>query len=100
MSVIDKYMTPERQWQITENLRLAREYVREYLENPKAFADFTDGRAIVLLPADGDDAGELTRANLQMAQQLAQQGRDVITYEVGTRLERHPVQMSPVRDQA
>lgn len=98
MSLIGEYMTPERQWQITGNLRLARGYIREYLEDPKAFADFTDGKTIVMLPAEVDDASELTHANLQMAHHLAQQGRAVITYEVGTRLERHPVQLSPVRD--
>ncbi len=98
MSQLDEYMTPERQWQITENLRLAREYFREYLDDPEVFAGFTGGKAIVLLPADAEDAGELTHANLQMAHHLAQQGRDVITYEVGTRLERCPVQLSPVRD--
>lgn len=98
MSQLDEYMTPERQWQITENIRLAREYFREYLDDPEAFAGFTDGKPIVLLPADAEDAGELTHANLQMAHHLAQQGRDVIIDELGTRLERHPVQLSPMRD--
>ena len=97
MSLIDEFMTPEEQWQTTENFRLAREFLREYLDDPGSFRDLVNGNTIVLLPSAGPDDVELTHMNLQMAHELAQQGRDVITYEVGARLERCPVQLSPMR---
>ena len=98
MSLIDEFMTPDEQSQTSENFKLARAFLREYLDDPGAFRDFANGNAIVLLPSVDADDVKLTHANLQMAHHLAQQGREVITYELGTRLERHPVVLSPVRD--
>lgn len=97
MSLIDEFMTPEEQWQTNENFKLAREFLREYLDDPVAFKGFANGNSIVLLPSDDLRNIDLTNANLQMAHQLAQSGREVITYEVGTRPARLPVHLSTRR---
>ena len=70
MSLIDEFMTPEEQWQTTENFKLAREFLREYLDDPGSFRDLVNGNTIVLLPSAGPDDVELTHMNLQMAHEL------------------------------
>jgi hypothetical protein len=94
MNLIEEFKTPEVQWQINKNFRLAREFIREYLDDPGAYKEFANGNAIVLLPADAAVDLELIHANLQMAHQLAQSGRDVITYEIGTLSTRRPVYLT------
>lgn len=82
MSLIDEFRTPEEQWQTTENLKLARQFFRKYLENPLAFAELSNYDAIVLLPGDEVPNPELSWANMAMADQLSRQGQRIVTWPI------------------
>ncbi len=94
MNLVDEYLSPERQWQINENLKLARQFIQDYLDNPETIAGLGPGEAIVLLPADEADEAKLTNANLRMAHQMAQQGRSVATFTVGARPPVPPIHLT------
>ncbi|MDQ2654634.1 MAG: hypothetical protein M3Z20_16500 [Chloroflexota bacterium] len=91
MNLVDEFMSPERQWQINENLKLARQFIQEYFDNPETIAGLGPGEAIVLLPSDEPGEAKLTHANLRMAHQMALQGRSVATFTVGARPPGPPV---------
>lgn len=96
MSLIDEFLTQEQRWQATKNLGLARQFFREYLDEPETFSGFANGSAIVLLPPDDHGDAHLTEVNLQMAHQLAMQGRHVIAYGVGMRPPGQPIHLTKV----
>src|SRR5262245_4816607 len=66
------------------NLRLATQFIREYLDDPERYGPIPLGAAVVLLPPE-DQANdpELRLANLQMAEQMAAEGRTVVLWTVG-----------------
>lgn len=96
MNPIDEFMSPERQWQINENLKLTRQFIQDCRENPAVVVGSGTGAAIVLLPADEPGEAKLTNANLRMAHQMALQGRSVIIYTVGLRPPAPPVHLTSV----
>lgn len=69
--------------QTSKNLRLASQFIREFLEAPERFDVLPENAMIVLLPSDDDPDTELTLANMEMAKQLALQGKRAIPWAVG-----------------
>ena len=65
------------------NLKLATQFIQEYLDEPERFGPIPLGAAVVLLPPEDQGDSELRRANLRMAQELAEEGRDVVLWTVG-----------------
>jgi hypothetical protein len=76
-------LTPEDRAQISGNLRLAKQFVRELIEHPEWHDILPDSATIVLLP--GDDPGDhtLSFANVELAQQLRTRGERPILHAVG-----------------
>jgi hypothetical protein len=94
MNLVDEFMSPQRKWQINENLKLARQFIQDYLDNPETIVGLGPGEAIVLLPADEPGEARLTHANLHMAHQMALQGRSVATFTVGARPPMPPIHLT------
>ena len=69
--------------QTSKNLRLASQFIREFLEAPERFHVLPENAAIVLLPSDDDPDTELTLANMEMAKQIERQGKKTILWAVG-----------------
>lgn len=76
-------LTPSEVAQTTANLRLAAQFLRELIEHPERHEALPDEATVVLLPGDDPGDPELSRANMQMALNLARQGRNVTTWVVG-----------------
>jgi hypothetical protein len=70
--------------QITANLRLAQQFVREAIENPERHDVIPDGVTVVLLPPEDVPDAALTFANIDMANQLAARGERPVLWTVGT----------------
>lgn len=96
MSVVDEFRTPDERWQTRENLRLVRQFYREYLGDPKAFDAFSNNDAIVLLPPDDANNQRLTYANMQMARRLAAQGQHVLMSAVGMHRPGQTIQLTKI----
>ncbi|MFT4041069.1 MAG: hypothetical protein QM692_23005 [Thermomicrobiales bacterium] len=87
MNTLDEFMTPAQRRQTSENFKLARRFLDDYLRDPGSFSGYTDGNPIVLLPPANAGEDDLRDANLQMAQQMMSQGRTVIVHEVAPRVD-------------
>lgn len=85
MSLIDEFLTPEQQWRVTENLKLSKQFIMEYLEDPESFHQASRTNTWILLPPDTPENQRLRDANLTTAAEAQRNGRDVVTYEVGSR---------------
>lgn len=69
--------------QISANLRLTRQFVRELIEDPERHEILPDDATVVLLPPDDAPDRELTHANLELAKRLAANGERPILWSVG-----------------
>jgi hypothetical protein len=69
--------------QITANLRLAQQFVREAIENPERHEVIPDDATVVLLPPDDAPDAALTFANVDMAKRLAARGERPVLWTVG-----------------
>ena len=65
------------------NLKLATQFMREYLEEPDRYGPIPMDAAVILLPPEDQGDPELRRANLRMAEELAAEGRDIVLWTVG-----------------
>jgi hypothetical protein len=72
------------------NLNLLSLFIEQLLETPERFEALPERATIVLLPSDESGDDELLRANIEMAKQLAAQGKNPILLTVG-----HPEETSP-----
>lgn len=77
------------------NLKLATQFIREYLNDPDRFGPIPDGAAVILLPPEDEGDSELRRANVRMAQRLTAEGRDFVYWTVG--MEESPESRALVR---
>jgi Family of unknown function (DUF5647) len=69
--------------QTSKNLRLASQFIREFLAAPERFDVLPENATIVLLPSDVDPDTELTLANMEVAKQIERQGKKAILWAVG-----------------
>lgn len=69
--------------QTSKNLRLASQFIREFLEAPERFDVLPENATIVLLPSDDDPDTELTLANIEVAKHIERQGKRAILWAVG-----------------
>lgn len=76
------------------NLRLASQFIREFLDAPERFEALPSQATIVFLPPEGSGDDELRRANMAMAKQLEAQGKHPILVTVG-QSEGTPIQAPP-----
>lgn len=94
MNLVDEFLSPDRKWQINENLKMARQFIQDSIDNPETMMGLGPGEAIVLLPADEPGDATLTTANLRMAHQMAVQGRSVAIFTVGARPPGPPIHLT------
>lgn len=83
MSDNARRLTPDEATQTTANLGLAAQFVRELIERPEDHEVLPEDALLVLLPGDDPGDPELSRANIQMADRFAAEGRHVVTWVVG-----------------
>lgn len=69
--------------QTSKNLRLASQFIQEFVEAPERFDVLPENATIVLLPSHEDPDIELTVANMEMAKQFELQGKRAILWVVG-----------------
>jgi hypothetical protein len=65
---------------IGKNIDLAFRLMQEIIDNPALAAEIPNGATLVMLPPDDPD---LARANIELAERLAREGRDVYLQRVG-----------------
>lgn len=82
MSDVRNDLTPAQVAQTDANLRLAAQFIREYLDDPDRDDPIPLGASIILLPP-GEEEPELRRHNLAMARKLIAEGREVVYWTVG-----------------
>lgn len=70
--------------QISANLRLAGQFIRELVDQPEQHDVLPESGTIVLLPPDEWKDDQLTFANIEMQKLLKAQGQNPITWAVGT----------------
>lgn len=66
------------------NLKLASQFIQEYLDEPERFGPIPIGASVVLLPPKEQGDSELRRTNLRMANELAAEGRAIVLWTVGS----------------
>lgn len=76
MTGIDDLMTPERQWQISENAKLAKRFLRSGSASPEQCSTLTRSGTHVLIPPDEPGYARLREANLRIAEKLMREGRE------------------------
>ncbi len=69
--------------QTKANLRLASRFIRELLDDEESLGVIPEGASVVLLPPDEPGDPELREANMRMASQLVDDGRNVVLWTVG-----------------
>ena len=69
--------------QISSNLGLARQFIRELVDAPEQHESLPANGTIILLPGDDFEDAELSKANMALAQLLAAQGQHIVTWVVG-----------------
>ncbi len=84
MNTSEYDLTPAQVAQTSANLRLASQFLREYLEDPGSIDPIPLGASLILLPP-GEEDPELRNQNLEMARKLVEQGRKVVYWTVGMR---------------
>ncbi|MCA9880763.1 MAG: hypothetical protein KC442_23360, partial [Thermomicrobiales bacterium] len=76
MTELDNLISPDREWQISENAKLAKRFLRSCSARPERCASLTRAGAHVLLPPDEPCYARLREANLRIAEQLMREGRE------------------------
>ena len=76
-------LSTAEKFQISANLRLAAQFVRELIDEPEHHDVLPDDATIVLLPPDDPENRQLSFANVEMAKQLILKGQNPILWAVG-----------------
>ncbi len=90
MSDDTTHLSATEKAQISANLRLTARFIQELIDTPEQFAALPDSGTVVLLPPDDAPDTELTFANIEMAKQLATEGKRPILWAVGMPLKTGP----------
>ena len=83
MSDLTSDLSAAEKAQISANLRLAGQFIRELVDQPEQHDVLPESGTIVLLPPDEWKDDQLTSANLKLHELLKAQGQHAITWAVG-----------------